>query len=153
MLRTVLACLLLVLSACGGEPDSAKPEKVQYAPELGVDLNAMSRSASGLYTQDLVVGTGDEAIAGKTVGVHYTGWLPDGTRFDTSNRDERPFRFPLGTGYVIDGWDEGVAGMKEGGTRRLVIPASLGYGEQGAPPIIPPHSVLIFDVELVVVDP
>ena len=148
MLRALLACSLLVLSACGGEPDSADPNKVTYSPDLQVDLGAMTRSASGLYTQEVQAGSGAEALAGKEVGVHYTGWLPDGTQFDSS-RNGRAFWFTLGTGYVIAGWDEGVAGMKVGGKRRLVIPSKLGYGEQGAPPLIPSHSVLVFDVELV----
>lgn len=148
MLRALMACSLLVLSACGGEPDSADPNKVTYAPQLGVDLGSMTRSASGLYTQELQAGTGAEAQAGQSVGVHYTGWLPDGTKFDSS-LGERPIWFTLGAGNVIAGWDEGLVGLKVGGQRRLVIPSKLGYGEQGAPPVIPSYSVLVFDVELV----
>jgi FKBP-type peptidyl-prolyl cis-trans isomerase FkpA len=152
MLRALMACSLLVLSACGGEPDSASPEKVTYAAALGVDLGAMTRSASGLYTQDVPAGTGAEATPGREVGVHYTGWLPDGTQFDSS-RGGRAFWFTLGVGQVISGWDEGVAGMKVGGKRRLILPAKRAYGERGAPPLIPPHSVLVFDVELLGVQP
>lgn len=147
MFRAVLACSLLVLSACG---EAGDPAKVQYNPSLGVDLGAMKRSDSGLYTQDLQVGTGAEATAGHQVSVHYTGWLPDGTQFDTS-RDGRAFWFHLGAGEVIAGWDEGVAGMKVGGQRRLVIPSKLGYGSEGAPPVIPGDAVLVFDVELIAV--
>ncbi len=148
MLRALMACSLLVLSACEGEPDSADPNKVTYAPQLGVELAAMTRSASGLYTQELQAGTGAEARPGNSVGVHYTGWLPDGTKFDTSE-GERPFWFTVGAGRVIAGWDEGLVGLKVGGKRRLVIPSKLGYGAQGSPPVIPSYSVLVFDVELV----
>lgn len=151
MLRALMACSLLVLSACAGEPDSADPNKVTYAPELGVDLGAMNRSESGLYTQELQAGTGAEAQAGHEVGVHYTGWLPDGTKFDSS-LGKRAIFFTLGAGQVIPGWDEGLLGLKVGGKRRLVIPSKLGYGEQGAPPVIPSYSVLVFDVELVSVE-
>jgi peptidylprolyl isomerase len=139
---------LLTLSACGGNPpESGDPTKVKYAPTLGVDLEAMNRSESGLYTQDLEVGTGLEVTPGRTAFVHYSGWLPNGTLFDTSRDDSRYFSFVVGQGRVIKGWDEGVVGMRVGGKRRLVIPSELGYGELGSGPI-PPHSVLIFDVEL-----
>ena len=147
MTCSLLVFVLVFVSACG-EPDSGNPAKVTYAPALGVDLGAMQKSSTGLYTQDLVVGTGTEAQAGRQVLVHYTGWLPDGTKFDSSRDRGTPFRFTLGIGYVIAGWDEGVAGMKVGGQRRLVLPSSLGYGEQGRPPAIPPSSVLVFEVEL-----
>jgi peptidylprolyl isomerase len=147
LLLFLSACLPLFLSACGN-PDSGDPTKVQYAPALGVDLNAMNRSDSGLYTQDLQPGTGEEATAGRTLIVHYSGWLPDGTLFDTSRNGSRAFSFVLGAGNVIKGWDEGLVGMRVGGQRRLVIPSSLGYGStpNGS---IPPYSVLIFDVELI----
>jgi FKBP-type peptidyl-prolyl cis-trans isomerase FkpA len=98
------------------------------------------------------VGTGDEAQPGKFVTVHYTGWLTDGKKFDSSRDRNRPFDFQLGAGNVIRGWDTGVAGMKVGGQRRLIIPANLGYGVRGAPPVIPPNATLIFDVELLKVN-
>ena len=107
---------------------------------------------SGLKYTDEVVGTGVEATAGKSVDVHYTGWLDEsgkkGKKFDSSVDRGQPFSFRLGAGQVIKGWDEGVAGMKVGGKRTLIIPAALGYGPNGYPPVIPGNSTLIFDVEL-----
>lgn len=103
---------------------------------------------SGLKYVDRVVGTGDEAVAGKTVNVHYTGWLENGKQFDSSVDRGQPFSFPLGAGRVIKGWDEGVQGMKVGGKRKLTIPSDLGYGSRGAGGVIPPNATLIFDVEL-----
>ena len=108
----------------------------------------MVTTASGLQYEDEVVGTGTEAVAGKTVEVHYTGTLVDGKKFDSSRDRGKPFSFKLGAGMVIKGWDEGVAGMKIGGKRKLVIPANLGYGTRGAGGAIPPNAVLHFDVEL-----
>lgn len=104
-------------------------------------------TASGLQYEDTTVGTGDEAVAGKNVVVHYTGKLTDGTQFDSSV-GRGPFDFDLGAGQVIRGWDEGVAGMKVGGKRTLTIPSDLGYGPRGAGGLIPPNATLIFDVEL-----
>ncbi len=108
---------------------------------------------SGLRYIDHVVGKGDEAVAGKMVEVHYTGWLRNkdgskGNKFDSSKDRGQPFSFPLGGGRVIKGWDEGVAGMKVGGVRELIIPPDLGYGSRGAGNVIPPNSTLIFEVEL-----
>ncbi|MCB9539774.1 MAG: FKBP-type peptidyl-prolyl cis-trans isomerase [Myxococcales bacterium] len=101
-----------------------------------------------LKIEDLTVGSGAEAKAGDTVAVHYTGWLTNGTKFDSSKDRGRPFSFPLGAGRVIRGWDEGVAGMKVGGHRKLTIPPELGYGAAGAAGVIPPHATLVFEVEL-----
>ncbi|HEX5745819.1 MAG TPA: FKBP-type peptidyl-prolyl cis-trans isomerase [Archangium sp.] len=154
LLPLLSACLLLALSACddGAVPDSGDPAKVTFASELGVDLAAMNRGESGLYTQDLAVGTGTvEPSAGRYLEVHYTGWLPNGTRFDTSRDSNQPLAFTFGRDRLIAGFEEGLLGMKTGGKRRLVIPSTLGYGAYGSPPAIPPHSVLIFDVELLVV--
>src|SRR5262249_60668490 len=102
---------------------------------------------SGLKYEDLKEGTGDAAKAGDTVEVHYTGWLKDGKKFDSSV-GKQPFTFKLGAGMVIKGWDEGVAGMKAGGKRKLIIPAELGYGARGAGGVIPPNAELTFEVEL-----
>jgi FKBP-type peptidyl-prolyl cis-trans isomerase len=108
----------------------------------------MITTQSGLQYQDLVAGAGAEAVAGKSVTVHYTGTLQDGSQFDSSVDRNQPFSFTLGAGQVIPGWDEGVAGMKVGGKRKLVIPPGLAYGAQGYPPVIPANATLTFDVEL-----
>ncbi|MBX9660459.1 MAG: FKBP-type peptidyl-prolyl cis-trans isomerase [Nitrospiraceae bacterium] len=105
-------------------------------------------TSSGLQYIDQVVGTGDTAKAGQTVSVHYTGWLTNGKKFDSSVDRGQPFSFRLGIGQVIKGWDEGVQGMKIGGKRKLTIPSNLGYGARGAGGLIPPHATLVFDVEL-----
>ena len=130
-------------------------------PLVGALLIAMTPDASaqdlvtmpsGLKYKDEVVGTGPEPKAGQSVNVHYTGWLDQngqkGTKFDSSRDRGQPFSFPLGQGRVIRGWDEGVATMKIGGRRTLIIPADLGYGARGAGGAIPPGATLIFDVEL-----
>jgi FKBP-type peptidyl-prolyl cis-trans isomerase len=105
-------------------------------------------TASGLKYTDEKVGSGAEAKAGQRVSVHYTGWLTNGTKFDSSKDRGQPFMFALGSGQVIKGWDEGVQGMKVGGTRKLTIPADLGYGARGAGGVIPPNATLVFEVEL-----
>lgn len=105
-------------------------------------------TASGLIYEDTVPGTGRAAQAGDLVTVHYTGWLENGSKFDSSKDRNDPFQFPLGRGHVIKGWDEGVQGMLIGGTRKLTIPADLGYGARGAGGVIPPNATLIFEVEL-----
>ena len=105
-------------------------------------------TASGLVYEDTVVGEGAEAKAGQQVSVHYTGWLTNGSKFDSSKDRNDPFQFPLGQGHVIKGWDEGVQGMKSGGTRKLTSPPELGYGARGAGGVIPPNATLVFEVEL-----
>ena len=110
--------------------------------------NKVVTTASGLQYEDIVVGTGASPAPGKTVTVHYTGTLTNGTKFDSSRDRGQPFQFVIGVGQVIKGWDEGVMSMKVGGRRKLTIPPQLGYGAQGAGGVIPPNATLIFDVEL-----
>ena len=109
---------------------------------------APTEQASGLKIEDTVVGTGAEAKTGDTVTVHYTGYLTDGTKFDSSLDSGQPFQFTIGQGRVIAGWEQGIAGMKVGGKRKLTIPPELGYGAQGAGGVIPPNATLVFEVEL-----
>ena len=121
---------------------TAKPAETQKPAE------APPPSNEKLEIKDLVVGKGTEAKTGDSVKVHYVGTLPDGKEFDSSKKHNQPFDFELGAGRVIKGWDQGVAGMKIGGKRKLTVPPSLGYGARGFPPVIPPNSTLIFEVEL-----
>jgi len=104
-------------------------------------------TASGLQYEEIKVGSGATAKAGNLVSVHYTGWLTDGQKFDSSKDRNEPFEFNLGAGQVIKGWDEGVQGMQVGGVRKLTIPAALGYGVRGAGGVIPPNATLVFEVE------
>ena len=140
-----LILLAVVAAAAGCHRGGASKG---FSASLGVDTTKMTKASSGLWYTDVSPGQGDSAMPGRTVTVHYTGWLPDGTKFDSSRDRGQPFSFPIGAGQVIPGWDEGVAGMKIGGRRKLVIPANLGYGDMGAPPVIPPGATLVFDVEL-----
>jgi FKBP-type peptidyl-prolyl cis-trans isomerase FkpA len=151
-LRLLLSLALgtVLLTACSSDDDTpTAAEDVTYAAELGVDLSVMTRHPSGVYMQDLIVGPGAEASLGKRASVHYTGWLPNGTRFDTSE-DRDPFVvFPVGNDHrVIEGWNVGILGMRVGGKRLIVIPSYLGYGGSPPPPI-PKHSVLVFEVEMI----
>ncbi|KKR86749.1 MAG: Peptidyl-prolyl cis-trans isomerase [Candidatus Woesebacteria bacterium GW2011_GWB1_41_10] len=114
--------------------------------------NSVEEAQEQLKIEDIVVGAGDEAVSGKKVTVHYTGTLTDGTKFDSSLDRGTPFTFSLGAGEVIQGWDQGVAGMKVGGKRKLTIPSSLGYGETGAGDTIPPNATLVFEIELLKVE-
>lgn len=144
---------VLFVLACGGpeadvESPVVDPMTIEYSPELEVQLDAMTRTESGLLYRDIVAGDGAVAEPGRRVAVHYTGWLPDGRQFDSSRDHGQLFVFDLGAGQVIQGWDEGVAGMRVGGRRQLVIPSDLAYGERGAGGVIPPNATLVFDVEL-----
>ena len=143
MRKAFLAVLIPILTAaaCGGE--------VNMAPS----------NITELIKTDAVVGTGNEALTGRRVTVHYTGWLYDpaaadnkGKKFDSSRDRGQPFGFPLGAGHVIKGWDVGVQGMKVGGQRTLIIPANMGYGARGAGGVIPPNATLVFEVELLEVN-
>ncbi len=107
---------------------------------------------SGLVIEVITEGSGAEAAAGQNVSVHYTGWLTDGTKFDSSKDRNEPFEFSLGARQVIGGWDEGVQGMKIGGARKLTIPPELGYGARGAGGVIPPNATLVFEVELLAIN-
>ncbi len=115
-------------------------------------MSTPTTTASGLVIEDTVVGEGDTAAAGQYVTVHYTGWLTDGSKFDSSKDRDEPFEFALGARHVIAGWDEGVQGMKIGGVRKLTIPPNLGYGARGAGGVIPPNATLIFEVELLAIN-
>ena len=138
----------LLLAACSLDDFRSRPLNPPLARELAVNEEDMTTTPSGLRFQDVAEGDGAEARAGDTVSVHYSGWLTDGSPFDSSRDRGTPLTFQLGAGRVIAGWDEGVAGMKVGGSRKLIIPAQLGYGTRGAPPVIPPNATLVFDVEL-----
>ncbi len=141
-LRTLAVSLVLLASGFAFADNSA-PTKYKGKPVT---------TPSGLQYFDLKKGTGTEAKAGANVKVHYTGWLTDGKKFDSSVDRGEPFAFKLGAGMVIKGWDEGVAGMKIGGKRQLRIPPDLAYGERGAGGVIPANATLVFDVELIAVE-
>ena len=141
----IIFTVLGALYGCGNSnrPSTSSATKVNGPPKT---------TASGLQYWDIVEGTGATAVVGSQVTVHYTGWLAYGQKFDSSVDRGQPFSFPLGGGQVIKGWEEGVAGMKVGGKRQLLIPPELGYGASGAGGVIPPNATLIFDVELLQVN-
>ena len=153
--RAAMPVALAALCACGLAAAQA-PAGAAAPGANSSTQNKMEAVVTELKKTDVKTGTGAEAVAGKTVVVHYTGWLYDpaapeghGKKFDSSLDRRTPFTFPLGAGRVIKGWDEGVVGMKVGGQRTLVIPPAKGYGERGAGNAIPPNATLIFDVELI----
>ncbi len=152
----IIMVSILVLSCSGdsGSKDAAQDEAASTGsaimsegpPEVSGDV---VETASGLRYIIIKEGEGPEPQQGQTVSVHYTGWLTTGSKFDSSVDRGQPFTFPLGAGRVIRGWDEGVAGMRPGGKRTLIIPPNLGYGAQGAGGVIPPNATLLFEVELI----
>ena len=144
VLATLLTALPLAGAIAAEAPKAPAKEKTMEKPAEAKEVT----TATGLKYVDAKVGEGEEAKAGQTVSVHYTGWLTNGTKFDSSVDRSKPFSFHLGAGEVIRGWDEGVAGMKVGGKRKLRIPADLGYGARGAGGVIPPNATLVFEVEL-----
>lgn len=151
----LLVAVLMVTTGCGslvavsGLPTCVTPGPASVADHFNETVS-LTTASNGLKYGDLKVGCGAVPRKGQTVTIEYTGWLTDGTTFDTSRSPSRtPFQFPYDTGVVIPGVDQGMAGMRVGGRRRIVIPPSLGYGAQGAAPVIPPNATLIFDVELV----
>ena len=149
--RLVILSLALVSLACGksyfeGPTGPVDPATQSFAPSLNVEISSMNRTASGLYYRDRNVGQGQIAASGDSVRAHYTGWLPDGLRFDTS-RGADPLYFKLGVGSVIRGFDEGLVGMRVGGVRQLVIPSNLAYGSSPNGNI-PRYSNLVFEIEL-----
>jgi FKBP-type peptidyl-prolyl cis-trans isomerase len=166
MSSKTLALLVLLGVACQErvpEPASSAPTNNEAASQA-VPAEAAAHAATApaaaagpaiteLKKEDLAPGKGPAAKAGDTVRVHYTGTLLDGTKFDSSRDRNEPFEFKLGAGMVIKGWDEGVAGMKPGGKRKLTIPSDKAYGKRGSPPVIPPDAPLVFDVELVEIVP
>jgi FKBP-type peptidyl-prolyl cis-trans isomerase len=137
---TLVGAFLMLTLACA-DSDAVTQDKDKKDEKV-------ITTKSGLKYVELKEGTGDEAKSGQMVEVHYTGWLKDGTKFDSSKDRNQTFKFPLGAGRVIKGWDEGVEGMKVGGKRKLIIPPELGYGKRGAPGVIPPDAELTFEVEL-----
>ena len=146
-----LAAALGTSIGCGGGNKSEAPVGAPSTASTASPAKVTGQpttTSSGLQYWDIVVGTGATAQPGKNVKVHYSGFLTNGTKFDSSRDRGEPFVFPLGAGQVIKGWDEGVAGMKVGGQRQLRIPPELGYGASGAGSVIPPNATLIFDVEL-----
>jgi len=147
--------LALLWSACSDRVDQShlpvdRRVATRYSAALRVDIEGMEARPSGLYVQDLVVGEGARADSGDIARVHYAGWLPTGTEFDSS-REGAPLEIALGYGRVIAGWDQGVVGMRVGGRRRLVVPPALGYGAAGRGRI-PANTTLVFEVELLGVE-
>jgi FKBP-type peptidyl-prolyl cis-trans isomerase FkpA len=146
--RALLASVVLLLASAFAAAAAIQEAKAMQPSDASPAGGKEVITATGLKYIDLKVGDGAEAKPGDTVKVHYTGWLTDGTKFDSSLDHGQPFTFKLGAGAVIKGWDQGVAGMKPGGKRKLVIPPELGYGQRGAAGVIPPGATLVFEVEL-----
>jgi len=151
----VVALAVISAAGCAAEPQTTTPAPQSQPPaaeQPAAEAPQTEADVTELKIEDLVAGTGAEAKKGDAVTVHYTGWLTDGTKFDSSLDSGQPFTFVIGQGRVIAGWDEGVAGMKVGGKRKLIIPPDMGYGAQGAGGVIPPNATLVFEVELLEVN-
>jgi len=147
-LRVFALGLMVAAVGCG---DSGVPSQSPDAP-VEIAEGQYVTTESGLKYHDLQVGDGAEAVEGRRATVHYTGWLTSGKKFDNSIDRQRTFSLTVGAGQVIRGWDEGIAGMREGGHRQLVIPSDLAYGDEGRPPIIPQKATLVFEVHLLTVE-
>ena len=149
-MRRLVCVMMVILAGCGsaGPGADAAPEPASFAPALNVDLGQMQRLPSGVYVRDLRVGEGAPARNGQRLAVHFVGWLPDGTRFDALVPPAAPVEFRLGDRQVIRGWEEGLAGMRVGGQRQLVVPPSLAYGRR-AVGAVPPDATLVFVIDLV----
>lgn len=151
---TALVSLVLIGTGFGCNKKQAEPQTQNPSTSTApvTETTGATGGANELKIDNLKVGTGREATPGKTVTVHYTGWLTDGKKFDSSVDRNQPFKFSLGAGQVIAGWEKGVQGMKVGGKRKLTIPPQMGYGASGAGGVIPPHATLLFEVELLGVE-
>jgi FKBP-type peptidyl-prolyl cis-trans isomerase len=145
--RAFLAAALVAVLGPLTVPASAGQDRDPGSPN-GANSARETVTPSGVKYVDLRIGQGEEAASGKIVEVHYVGWLPDGTKFDSSRDHNRPLTFRLGAGDALKGWDEGLAGMRVGGKRRLTIPPELGFGKQGVGSVVPPNSVLFYEFEL-----
>ena len=143
--------LVLLTAACAKQETPPVANPPAPAPASAAPAQPVAE-VTELKIEDTKMGTGAVAETGKNVTVHYTGWLTNGTKFDSSKDHGQPFSFPLGGGRVIKGWDQGVVGMKVGGVRKLTIPPNLGYGARGAGGVIPPNATLVFEVELLEVN-
>lgn len=143
MNKTVLLCCAILMMGTGCVSNESK-----NSVSSQLKTQTQGQKKMGLQIEDLVVGNGAEAVKGKNITVHYTGWLTDGTKFDSSVDRKQPFTLRLGAGQVIQGWEEGFNGMKVGGKRKLTIPPEMGYGSRAVGGVIPANSTLIFEVEL-----
>jgi len=148
LITALVFSLSSIYSSHGNEAYAAKKD----AKKNSAKKSSSSKGAEELKIEDIKIGKGAVAESGKKVTVHYTGWLTNGKKFDSSLDAKEPFTFQLGAAQVIQGWDKGVVGMKIGGKRKLTIPAKMGYGERGAGNVIPPNSTLVFEVELLKVE-